>query len=350
MIPWFLLGLCFVSSLVLLWLFTRSRLAGFVLDQPNARSLHQKPVPRIGGLAIILPVMVAQLYWVGISAVLVCLMILMGISLLDDRFSLSASKRLLVHALTALLFVTDSGQFALFAWPNMPMPNMGGWLIAILMIGCLVWMTNLYNFMDGSDGLAGGMAVFGFSTYAGLLMNAGQIGYAVLSMCVVVCSLAFLLFNFHPAKIFMGDSGSIPLGFLAGAIGWFGVVNAIWGWWFPIVVFAPFVVDASVTLMRRLLMGENIFQAHRSHYYQKLVQIGFGHRNTALAEYGLMAGCCLLAIWINLVCPENYWYALSGLVLVLVLLMHWVERHWFEFAAMSAVNNEKIPKEPSPSQ
>lgn len=345
MIPWFLLGLSFVSSLVLLWLFTRSRLAGFVLDQPNARSLHQKPVPRIGGLAIILPVMVAQLYWVGISTVLVCLMILMGISLLDDRFSLSASKRLLVHVCMAALFVADGGLAFLSS-----LPVLSACLLALLAIGGLVWMTNLYNFMDGSDGLAGGMAVFGFSTYAGLLINAGQYEYAVLSLCVVVCSLAFLLFNFHPAKIFMGDSGSIPLGFLAGAVGLFGVVNAIWAWWLPIVVFAPFVVDASVTLMRRLWMGENVFQAHRSHYYQKLVQIGLGHRNTALVEYALMAGCSLLAIWINLVCSENYWYALSGLALVLMLLMHWVGKRWLEFAAMSAVNNEKIPKEPSPRQ
>lgn len=346
MIPWFLLGISFLLSLVLLWFFTRSRIARYVLDQPNARSLHQNPVPRIGGLAILLPVMLAQFYWLGISTVLVCLLMLTGISLLDDRFSLSASKRLFVHVLVAMMFVLDCGLISFNS-----LPTLSAWLVALLAVGCLVWMTNLYNFMDGSDGLAGGMAVFGFSAYAGLLINAGQHEFAVLSICVVLCSFAFLLFNFHPAKIFMGDSGSIPLGFLAGAIGLFGVLSAIWAWWFPMVVFAPFIVDASVTLIRRLLIGENIFQAHRSHYYQKVVQIGFGHRNTALVEYALMAGCSLLAVWINLVSPENYWYALSGLALVLLLLMQWVERRWSNYAKMpAAIHNEKIPKEPNARQ
>jgi UDP-GlcNAc:undecaprenyl-phosphate GlcNAc-1-phosphate transferase len=107
------------------------------------------------------------------------------------------------------------------------------------------------------------------------------------------------MYNFHPARVFMGDAGSIPLGFLAAAIGLSGWWSADWPLWFPIMVFSPFIVDATLTLIRRQLRGEKIWQAHRSHYYQRLVQMGWGHRKVALFEYGLMllagvSALCLL--------------------------------------------------------
>jgi UDP-N-acetylmuramyl pentapeptide phosphotransferase/UDP-N-acetylglucosamine-1-phosphate transferase len=109
-----------------------------------------------------------------------------------------------------------------------------------------------------------------------------------MSGSIASAALAFLFFNFHPARIFMGDAGSVPLGFLLGSIGLYGWQRSLWPLWFPLLVFSPFVVDATVTLSKRLLLGEKVWQAHRSHYYQRLVRMGFGHRNTALMEYCLM--------------------------------------------------------------
>lgn len=112
--------------------------------------------------------------------------------------------------------------------------------------------------------------------------------FAAVNFCIAGSAAAFLLFNFHPARIFMGDSGSIPLGFLAGALGVYGWSEGIWSPWFPLLVFSPFVADASVTLIKRLYKGERIWHAHRDHYYQRLVLSGWGHRNTALFAYVLM--------------------------------------------------------------
>lgn len=160
----------------------------------------------------------------------------------------------------------------------------------------IAWMTNLYNFMDGSDGLAGGIAIFGFSFYGIAALLAGNVEFALLNFSIAAAAAGFLVFNFHPARIFMGDVGSVPLGFLAGTLGIMGWKQGNWAWWFPILVFSPFIVDASVTLARRLLRRERVWQAHREHYYQRLVQLGWGHRKTALAEYALMAVCGLCAL------------------------------------------------------
>ena len=128
-------------------------------------------------------------------------------------------------------------------------------------------------------------------------INTGDMRFAILCLSVSASAAAFLIFNFHPAKIFLGDSGSIPLGFLASGLGLLGAQRGNWPLWFPLMVFSPFIVDATVTLLRRLLSGDKIWQAHREHFYQRLILSGFGHRNTALAEYVLMLICGLLGLW-----------------------------------------------------
>jgi len=126
----------------------------------------------------------------------------------------------------------------------------------------------------------------------------------------------------------MGDAGSIPLGFLAAALGLVGWHADHWPLWFPVLVFSPFAVDASITLARRLLRGEAFWRAHRSHYYQRLVQLGWGHRNTALAEYALMAGCGATALWALGQPPTVQWAALATIALAYVALAAAVDVAW----------------------
>jgi len=163
-----------------------------------------------------------------------------------------------------------------------------------LLILAVGWITNLYNFMDGSDGLAGGMSVIGFGAYA---LAAGASPLATVSLCIAAAAGAFLVFNFHPARIFLGDVGSIPLGFLAGALGLVGWRGDAWPLWFPLLVFAPFIADATVTLARRAARGERVWQAHREHYYQRLVRSRLGHRGTAALAYVAMGLCAAAALW-----------------------------------------------------
>jgi UDP-N-acetylmuramyl pentapeptide phosphotransferase/UDP-N-acetylglucosamine-1-phosphate transferase len=189
-------------------------------------------------------------------------------------------------------------------------------------------MTNLFNFMDGSDGLAGGMALFGFATYAVAAAVGGAGDLLLVSACLAAAAGAFLVFNFAPARIFMGDVGSVPLGFLAAALGLAGWQRGVWPVWFPLLVFSPFVVDATVTLMRRAWRRERVWQAHREHYYQRMVRSGLGHAGTAWRWYAVMAAACLTSLG-ALSAPQQIQYLLlMGWVLIYVMAGWRIDRRW----------------------
>jgi phospho-N-acetylmuramoyl-pentapeptide-transferase len=247
------------------------------VDVPNDRSLHDRTVPRIGGLAVVgTAVAVALLGAPGLRLIAAVAGGLMLISAVDDRLGLPVPIRLATHLAGALFTAMALAQHS--PW----------WMIALLML-LFVWSINLYNFMDGADGLAGGMAVLGFGAYALVAGRAGSGELALVSACMAGASAGFLVLNFPPARVFLGDAGSVPLGFLAASLGFVGWSNGIWPAWFPVLVFAPFVVDATLTLLMRALRGERVWNPHREHLYQRMVVAGLGHRRTVLIWYGLMA-------------------------------------------------------------
>lgn len=313
-----------VCFLVLRWLL-RGRLAKMTLDQPNHRSLHSTPTPRIGGLGVLAGILGGgvAMAWFGTdlptqlpALLLVLLALLSGFCFLDDRRGLSAALRLPVHLMVAAAWVV-SAEKVLSSFFE-PVSGLGGaddtasWLLLIGLTLVLGWMMNLYNFMDGSNGLAGGMAVFGFAAYGVAAALVGQLELAMLAFVVVAAALAFLIFNFDPARVFLGDVGSIPLGFLAGALGLWGWQATAWPVWFPPLVFSPFIVDATVTLLRRALHGEKVWQAHHDHAYQRMVRSGWSHRRLALAEYLLMGACALSAL---ILCFSDRPWIIAGLTL-----------------------------------
>lgn len=303
--------IAFGVSAILVWLLSKHAL---VLDRPNHRSLHTNPTPRTGGIGVLAGVFVAWLTLsfdlIGLSLAVLVLMIL---SVYDDIVGISAAVRLVIHiSAVAAFFALD--------FPDIGLP--------MLIVGILAttWMINLYNFMDGSDGLAAGMAIIGFGCYAFSLREHAVFGWAAAS--VAMASLGFLIFNFHPAKIFLGDSGSIPLGFLAAAFGYIGWTQGAWPWWYPVLVFSPFIVDASLTLAKRMLRRERVWEAHKGHYYQRLIRMGWGHRKTALAEYGLMLTMACLA---TLALGKSSYVQTSSLMFVIILysaIAFLVDRKW----------------------
>jgi UDP-N-acetylmuramyl pentapeptide phosphotransferase/UDP-N-acetylglucosamine-1-phosphate transferase len=312
-----------VVGFLLTW-FLRSRFAPrLVLDIPNERSLHTRPVPRTGGIGVLAGIAAGVAFLPEYRTILVWLIPLFLVSALDDVRGMPAAMRLAVHLGVAIAFVhyaapdfTDFGHAA-FRW------------FAVLVLGvAIAWMTNLYNFMDGSDGLAGGMAAIGFGAYGVAAWIQGDPEFARLAWCVAGAAAGFLVFNFSPASIFLGDTGSIPLGFLAGALGLLGVLREAWPWWFPAVIFAPFIVDATLTLLRRMLRREQVWQAHRDHYYQRLVRMGWSHRRTALAEYALMLGCAIAAILAAAVQTFVGVAALGLAGIALLAILHLVDAKW----------------------
>jgi UDP-N-acetylmuramyl pentapeptide phosphotransferase/UDP-N-acetylglucosamine-1-phosphate transferase len=264
-----------------------SRFGNKIQDIPNERSLHSKPIPRIGGVGLMAGVLAGWLLMVAALAwwLLLPLVILFVVSLLDDMRGLPVRQRLSAQLVAAAILVGGSGFF-----------TQQGVAVALLLVLLTVWMTNLYNFMDGSDGLAGGMALFGFTFYGIAALIAHDDTLAMLNFTIGTAALGFLFYNFHPARVFMGDAGSIPLGFLAAALGLLGWQQGLWAAWFPLLVFSPFIVDASVTLLKRSLRGAKVTEAHREHYYQRAIQMGWSHLNVALVEYALMLGSGALAL------------------------------------------------------
>ena len=267
-----------------------SKVGKEIQDIPNERSLHAQPIPRIGGIGLMAGLlsawglMIKSLAW----WVVLPLVILFIVSLLDDMRGLRVRSRLLAQITAAAILVFGSGLLT---------QNI---LVSLFMIFCIIWMTNLFNFMDGSDGLAAGMAFFGFTMYGVAALMHGADTQAMLNFSISAAGLGLLYYNFHPAQVFMGDAGSIPLGFLTAAMGLWGWQLALWPAWFPLLVFSPFIMDASVTLLKRTLNRKKISEAHREHYYQRLVLIGWGDRNVALFEYSLMLAAGASAIgWLN---------------------------------------------------
>jgi UDP-GlcNAc:undecaprenyl-phosphate GlcNAc-1-phosphate transferase len=307
-------------TLILGVMLTLSKI-GLIQDIPNDRSLHTDPTPRTGGIALMAGIFSGWMMLVQFWTWWIVLPVLglFGLSLVDDMRNLSPKTRLLGHFVAALIVAGGSG----VSWI---------WFLPVLLF--IVWMTNLYNFMDGSDGLAGGMALFGFSFYGIASLMNGNEAFAMMDFSIGAAALGFLYHNFHPARVFLGDAGSIPLGFLAAAFGIYGWQQGYWPFWFPALVFSPFVVDATMTLLKRVRRGENLAQAHRSHYYQRLVQIGWGHRNTAIVEYALMLLAGVSALWGLRLDAQGQGNLLAWWGAIYLGLMMWVDRRWIKHEAL----------------
>ncbi len=312
----------FTAALVVNWWLAGSKLAALTLDHPNRRSLHQIPVPRTGGIGVFAGILAAlgALVFDLPGPLWPALGIVLAVSLVNDVREIAALWRLGAHLLAAAVFVTGT------------LAEHGPAVMAVAALG-IAWMANLYNFMDGADGLAGGMAVAGFSAYGAAAALAGGTEFALVNFTIAAAAAAFLVFNFHPARIFMGDAGSVPLGFLAAALGTIGWVRQYWPWWFPLLVFAPFIVDASVTLARRAWKRERVWEAHRDHYYQRLVRMGWGHRRTALAEYVLMAASAGVALAALEAQRPAQLAVIAAAALAYLMLIAGVESAWRKFQA-----------------
>jgi UDP-N-acetylmuramyl pentapeptide phosphotransferase/UDP-N-acetylglucosamine-1-phosphate transferase len=259
--------------------------------------------------------------WAGLTAEMtwiLCAALLVGlISFLDDRRHIPVRLRLGVQLCAAVLLLLNEKTGPTW-WPDesMDIPFAIAWVCALLFV---IWMTNLYNFMDGMDGFAGGMTVFGFGTMGLFGHLAGNDYYAVVCWVIAAAAAGFLVWNFPPARIFMGDVGSSSLGLLAAALSLWADRAHLFPLWLAVLVFAPFVFDATVTLIRRTLQGERIWKAHRNHYYQRLVQAGLSHRRTVLWEYGLMLLCSAVALIAFHASTKLQWILLGSIMSLCLL-------------------------------
>lgn len=289
MTVWWLLPVIVLASLGLTGVLRRYALARSLMDVPNARSSHTVPTPRGGGVAIVVSFLlaVAVVAALGLVPWSLALALLGGggwvavVGFLDDHGHIAARWRLLAHFAGAIWALGWLGGLPPLQVAGLSLNQ--GWFGHIAAAFYLVWLLNLYNFMDGIDGIAGVEAVTVCVGGALLYAVLGQADAALLPLLLAAASAGFLFWNFPPAKIFMGDAGSGFLGLVLGILSlqaaWVAP-QLLWSW---LILLAVFIVDATFTLLRRLLRGDKVYQAHRSHAYQYASRQHAGHLPITMA-------------------------------------------------------------------
>lgn len=301
-----------------------------LMDRPSLRSSHQVPTARGGGLAIALPILalataIAVRGGTG-SAVSTGLVVggamVATVGWLDDRRSLRAGIRFSVHLGAAALVVVLLGFGSLRRLGAAY--GIAGWSFATLAIVAIVWSINLFNFMDGIDGIAAVEAIFVSWAGAGLnCYTGGSSGLTLLMVCLGCACAGFLVWNWPPARIFMGDVGSGFLGFLLAAVGLVASCEnprefAPW-----VILAGVFLADATVTLCRRVVRGERWHEAHRSHAYQRLARRWRSHRTVTLLTCAINIGWLLPCAAAAAIYPQHAW-ALMAVSLAPLVVVTWL--------------------------
>lgn len=280
-----------------------------ILDVPNSRSSHTAATPRGGGVGIVLVFLATVLFfwmsgrirpeWGGAFFVGGALVAVVGF--MDDVLGLPAPARASIHILAGLWVI-----WRLHVPQTLRESDLQNWVwpAAVICLMALVWLTNLFNFMDGIDGLAGTEAVFVASSQAVLLSVNGFHDLSSISWAIAAAVLGFLVWNWPPAKIFMGDVGSGFLGFIFGVL---AICGASYGLKYLIACFIlllAFVADATITLLRRMSLGGKWYKAHRTHAYQRAARKYQSHRLVTLAVLALDVGWLLPMAWAVIVWPR----------------------------------------------
>lgn len=306
----------FGLSLLLTYLIRQYAIKKSIIDIPNERSSHSIPTPRGGGLAVIITFFIGlfifresieeNLFYALLSSLPIII-----VSLVDDIVTLSSKIRFIVQALSALLALyflggVDSIDFIFF--------QLNGWWLNIFAFISILWITNLYNFLDGIDGYAASEAILvALGIYLILHNNLGII--------VAVAVLGFLIFNWHKASIFMGDVGSATLGFIFAIIIFSDTSGGNIYFW--LIMLSLFWYDATVTLVRRYQNGERVTQAHKKHAYQRLTQFGWSHSRVVLYSIAINVIFLLLLYGI----PREFWvYLFVFNLIMMAVIMKFVDR------------------------
>jgi Fuc2NAc and GlcNAc transferase len=313
--------LVLASAAVLTAYVRRFALSRGLLDVPNARSSHSAVTPRGGGLSMVMATSVA---WIALTAIrmippnlmfaLAGGLVVAAVGFMDDRSMVSPAVRLVVHLGAALWAVIWLGGLP-------PIRIAGeilqlGWAGSVLAVLGIAWTLNLFNFMDGIDGIAASEAVFiGFGAALLTLLDGNSLQVASVGLVFGAASAGFLLWNWPPAKIFMGDVGSGYLGYVIGVLALVaGRENssALWVW---LILGGVFFVDATVTLLRRTLRGDRVYEAHRSHAYQWLARRWRSHRPVTIAVTAVNLFWLLPCAWFATRYPAlGVWITLLALI------------------------------------
>ena len=277
------------------------------IDTPRARGLHQMPTPRLGGLAILAAVATATLVFLPhdqqTNAILIGAAVIVVVGMADDILELSAEYKIVGQVLAAAIPVAAGVRVTDFTIPFFGRIDLSDPLSYGLTALGIVALMNVVNFIDGVDGLAAGVCTIAALTFATISLSLDRQVAGVLAMIVAGASLGYLRHGFHPASVFLGDSGSNLLGYLLGAIVVQGALktNAVVALAFPMVILAVPILDSSFVIAKRIKYGKPVYMADRWHFHHRFANIGFSQRKTALYLYGWTLSLAALALALRFV-------------------------------------------------
>jgi Fuc2NAc and GlcNAc transferase len=315
--PAILIPAAALTSFLLTGLATRYAGRRGLIDYPGERHSHTVATPRGGGAGLTLTLVIFSLlafsgdggFWLHCALPGIAVLSLLG--WWDDHASLSARFRFFIQLAVSSYLIAYSLH--------------SGWLGGVLQLVCaglfLLWMTNLYNFMDGSNGMAGLQGVFGGVVLACLFEQAGDHPSALAAALLAACCLGFLPWNLGRARVFMGDAGSLALGFALGALLIYGVASEAFGVPVALMVMLVFLTDGTLTLLLRVMKGERWYTAHKQHLYQRLIVHGWTHARVLLFYQAMN----LTLVVPGIVVANNYpWLAWTvALTMILVMGLGW---------------------------
>lgn len=294
------------------------------VDKPDARKVHTKLMPRMGGLGIFCGFMAGAVFYGGISGRTIGLLlgttIVFAVGIIDDIKCIKPSVKLLGQLIAALVFVAFGGYIKYLTNP------FGGNIIYLDYLGIpitLLWLvgiSNAVNLIDGLDGLAGGVSAISAFTMAVISLTTGQNLTAALCICLACATLGFLKYNFNPASIFMGDSGSLTLGFVLAALAISGCAKGatIVALLVPILILGIPIFDTFFAIFRRAKEHKPIFQPDKGHLHHRLLAMGLSHKQTALIIYAITMFMSFVAILMTMI-PT--WVAMLILIIFIILLL-----------------------------
>ncbi|REH79615.1 glycosyltransferase family 4 protein [Staphylococcus felis] len=292
-----------------------------IVDKPNFRKIHTKPISVLGGSAILISFFIG--IWLGhpiereIKPLLLGAIVIYLIGLIDDMYDLKPILKLFGQIVAALVVVYYGVTIDFISIPIGPTIYFG-WLSIPITIFWIVAITNAINLIDGLDGLAAGVSTIALVTIGFIAILQGNIFIMMICSVLIGSLIGFLVFNFHPAKIFLGDSGALLLGFIIGFLSLLGFKNITFiSLFFPIVILAVPFIDTLFAMIRRVKKGQHIMQADKSHLHHKLLELGYTHRQTVTLIYSIAVMFSVVSVILYLSQP---WGVFLTVILIIVTI------------------------------
>ncbi|KAB2332656.1 glycosyltransferase family 4 protein [Bacillus mesophilum] len=329
--------ICFIASIIITPFVKKLAIRIGAVDKPNQRKVHQKIMPRLGGLAIYISFIIGLLVLRPDDAltwpIVIGSLIIIITGVLDDLVELSAKYKLLGQIAAAVVVILGGVQLEYITVPLIGELNFGIFSIPLTLIW-IVGITNAINLIDGLDGLAAGVSSIALITISGMAIIKGDPFVVSIGFIVLGSTLGFLLYNFHPAKIFMGDTGALFLGYMIAVLSLLGFKNiTMISLIIPVIILGVPISDTFFAIIRRIVNKQPLSAPDKSHLHHCLLRLGFSHSQTVLLIYAMAAMFGLAAIILS---QATVWGAILLIGLLIVGIELVVEK-------IGLVNNDYKP-------